>query len=282
MSVRVAEQNRPMASCGWCRRVEATQTVCFGRGHAGESAELPCSLCAMCARLLAPSAYANELHDDLDVLAVAQSAVDDRLAELFASGASSADRCWWCGRPGAPVDCSQHDDGRLRFEQPVLCDVCVGLSGHVGGGFAYVDEQWYASVERALEMLARAADPPPASLRERSVELVIAKLALLELNASDNFFAYPGDGFSEFAGDLGLSEAEARSLIMRLFDEPDSLISFRRFDGSVVPCLSTAGRQHLRELQRAHRMGPPYANEALRSASLRRTLARLDAEPVPR
>jgi hypothetical protein len=271
-----------MVSCAWCQREEATQTLSFGGSRVDESPELPLSLCGMCARLLAPFAFASELHDDWDIVAVGRSAVDHQLAEVFASGAGAADRCWWCVRPGAPVDCSQHEGAQLRFEQPVLCDVCAGLSGHLSGGFAHVDEQRSAATERAVETLAREANPPTTPLRQRSSELVLVKLALLEMQATDDLFADPGDGFAELAGSLGLSENEARAQILGLFNESDSPVTFYRFDGTVVPMLSPLGRRELRELQHQHRLGPPFATVALRSRSLRRALHELDAAPLPR
>jgi hypothetical protein len=231
-------------------------------------------------RLLVPPFYASDLHDDFDVLALAQGTVDERLAEVFASGEGSADRCWLCGRPGAAIDCAQSEGGRLLFEQPVLCDVCVGLSGHVGGGFATVDEEWQMAVEQAFETLARDLDAPTADLRERADELVLAKLAVVGAYASDNSLAYPGAGMSELASGLGLSEAETRAQIMRMFEQPDSPVTFRRIDGAVGPGLSGAGQQRLDDLVREYRLGPPYANAALRSASLRRALSRLEPAPI--
>jgi hypothetical protein len=259
----------------WCRRAAETETLTFG------ARKTRLALCPMCARLLAPSAYESDLHDDLDVRYLAQEALDQRLSEVFASRNGSPDRCWWCARPAAPIDCTVREGGQLFFEAPVLCDVCVGLSGHVGGGFADVDDDWSRAVDAALDVLDREQAVPTGALRERSVELVLAKLALLEVEASCYSLVYPGDGFSEFASSLGLAEPETRAQILRLWDEPDSIVTFRRFDDGVVPVLSAAGRRRLIDLQQQLHLGPPYRTDALRSASLRRTLERLEAELQP-
>jgi hypothetical protein len=264
---------RPVSpSCMWCRRAAGTEILTFGWRETG------LTLCPMCARLLAPSAYESDLHDELDVRYLAQEALDQRLGEVFASGNGSPDRCWWCARPAAPVDCTVHEGGQLLFDAPVLCDVCFGLSGHVGGGFADVDDDWSRAVETALDVLDRERTAPASGLRERSVELVLAKLALLEIEARCYSLVYPGDGFSELASSLGLAEPEARAQILRLWNEPDSIVTFRRFDDGVLPVLSAAGRRRLVDLQQQLRSGSPYRARALRSASLRRTLERLEAE----
>ncbi|MFL5964073.1 MAG: hypothetical protein ACJ757_14390 [Gaiellaceae bacterium] len=259
-------------NCVWCRRIRTTQPITFP----WREASLP--LCAVCARLLAPSAYESDLHDDLDVRYLSQESLDQRLKEVFASGAGSSDRCWWCARPAAPVDCTVSLDGELLFEDPVLCAVCVGLSGHVTGGFARLDEEWERAREAALEVLERELVPVGPGLRERAIELVLAKLALLEIQATRYGLDYPGDGFYEFAHSVGLAEKEGRAQIMRLFDEPDSVVTFRRRDDTIVPVLSAVGRARLEALQREYRNGSPFATKALRASSLQRTLDRLEVE----
>jgi hypothetical protein len=176
-------------SCEWCGREASAEAHPFTWRR--DCTDLEPQLCRTCSRLLAPDLYTNDLHDGFDVLALAQFAVCDRLAELFASGEASPDRCWWCRRPGAPVEHSSWLGDALLFAEPVLCEVCVGLTGLVGGGFADVDEEGRAAREQAFETLADASEPPIAGLRERADELVLAKLALVSVGSQAILGAFP-------------------------------------------------------------------------------------------
>lgn len=255
-----------MSACTWCRRENADVRVEFSH------ADLAIELCPMCARLLAPGLFLSDLHDDdLDVLDVARGALDQRLAEVYASGEGSSDHCWWCERPGAPWNSTVRADGVVLFDSPVLCDECVGLSGHVGGGFAYIDAAWEAACIRVLDVVARERRPPVKTLRGVREELLLAKLALLE---RDGLLDYPEDAFAELRASLGLAEEETRAQVLRLWAQPDSPVTFARVDGCLTPKLSAAGRARLSELRTACRSGS--RDGALRSAALRRALARLD------
>ena len=47
--------------------------------------------------------------------------------------------CAWCGRPGARRECDAFDGPRIRYRDPVLCEVCVHLWDAPGA----VHDAWY-------------------------------------------------------------------------------------------------------------------------------------------
>lgn len=51
----------------------------------------------------------------------------------------SSERCAWCGRPGTTRQATAYAGDRVRYLDPVLCDVCVHL-WHAPGA---VYDAWY-------------------------------------------------------------------------------------------------------------------------------------------
>lgn len=266
--------------CGWCGKLGRMLdlTVSFSANGGTRILSRP-SLCSSCETLL----LADFHEDGWDRLSEVCLYELRLLASASARMRTRASGCWHCDREAQIAELEWRDAffDDLVLRDPRLCETCLGLLGLRPFGFANEDERRQAArlaVFIELERQAANADVPSIDReRRRSDDLILVKLALLERDAHDSQLLDDGEGYHELAGALGLSLQEAEAEVARLLATEDPPLTLRSINGVLGPRLNARGWLRVRGLQQQYTVGPPFAEQALRSRAIRRALDMLAA-----
>ncbi|MGH2971102.1 MAG: hypothetical protein ACRDLE_02985 [Gaiellaceae bacterium] len=240
------------------------------------------TLCFDCQVLL----VGDEFDNDEDTLAQMRLSECRKFARLSSRRHVDRVTCWRCSRPGEVRDTTWSDPywPEFDFANPCLCDACVALLDLLPYGGALADEvardQRFNIIAMLVQEQAREVDPLPLRPeRQRSEELILAKLALLERDLHDVGQLAHGDDYDELAHGLGLSRAEAEAEVARMLRATPPRVRLRPREGTLVPALNGAGWNRVRELINARNRGERL--ECFRSRGLTKSLSELmDVSPL--